>query len=166
MAMFITIVMLVDWMKKSTNTKVLQRLKSDLHQFFKNKNPQNCQRRVQHPTTFCYSWTKHEWFFLAKTSFQQKFWLRLFCWFFVPHHRSKVERANIGCKTSAATLQQSFDLTHGHKSTTCESDCDLTTTWMVFKSSNNPVFVTFYFGRNQIELFQELKLLNKKIARN
>ena len=32
--------------------------------------------------------------------------------------------------------------------------------------TNEPVFVTFYFGRNQIELFQELKLLNKKIARN
>ena len=28
------------------------------------------------------------------------------------------------------------------------------------------VFVTFYFERNQIELFQELKLLNKTIARN
>ena len=28
------------------------------------------------------------------------------------------------------------------------------------------VFVTFYFARNYIGLFQELKIVNKKIARN
>ena len=36
------------------------------------------------------------------------------------------------------------------------------------KISRNPtqtVFGTFHYGRNQIELFQELKILNKKIAR-
>ena len=33
-------------------------------------------------------------------------------------------------------------------------------------NSLKAVFVTFYFARNQIELFQELKTVNKKIARN
>ena len=38
---------------------------------------------------------------------------------------------------------------------------------LVFKgSASDAVFVSFYFGRNQIELFQELKILNRKIARN
>ena len=79
MAMFITIVMLVDWMKKSQTQKCYNNLKAIYINFSRTKILKTAKDVFNIPQLFIPEPNTN---FLAKTSFQQKFWLRLFFLFF------------------------------------------------------------------------------------
>ena len=81
MAMFFTNVMLVDWMKKSQIQECYIDLKAIYINFSRTKILKTAKDVFNIPQLFIPEPNTND-FFLAKTSFQQKFWLRLFFLFF------------------------------------------------------------------------------------